>query len=111
MKNVTTITLQFKFTHAKGESVIGCVRSLIDKLCDYDGNNEIEVVTNDDTGDYTFIEHAGKYTGQFTFKDIDTFVKKYAKYGSGAIAAMLRDYGDFVKCESTTEEVKDEGEA
>lgn len=110
MKQVTTITLQFKLTHKDGESIIGCVRSLINKLRDYDADGEVEVITNDDTGDYTFIKHDGKYSHQFTFKDIDTFVKKYAKLGGGTIAAVLRDYGDFVDCESTTEEVKDDGE-
>lgn len=107
MKKVTTITLQFKLTHKEGESVIGCVRSLINKLHAYDSAGAVEVVTNDDTGDYTFIKHKDEYSHQFTFKDIDTFVKKYSKHGGGAIAAMLRDYGDFVECESTTEEVKD----
>ena len=110
MKNVTAITLQFKLTHGDGKSVIGCVRSLINKLSEYDGDGEVEVVTNDDTGDYTFIKHNGKYSHQFTFKDIDTFVKKYAKLGGGTIAAVLRDYGNFVDCESTTEEVEEEKE-
>lgn len=108
MKQVTTITIQFKLTHKDGESTIGCVRSLINKLREYDDCGENEVITNDDTGDYTFINHDGKYSHQFTFKDVDTFVKKYAKLGGGTIASVLRDYGNFVDCESTTEEVKDE---
>jgi len=52
----------------------------------------------------------GEYSHQFTFKDIDTFVKKYAKLDGVTIAAVLSDYGNFVDCESTTEEVKDESE-
>jgi hypothetical protein len=109
MKQVTTFTLHFKFTHG-GESTISCVRSLVNMLRTYNDAGEVEIVTNDDTGDYTFIKHDGKYSHQFTFKDIDTFVKKYAKHDGGTIAAVLRDYGNFVDCESTTEEVKDESE-
>jgi hypothetical protein len=107
MKQVTTITLQFKLTHGH-DSTIGCIRSLINKLREYNTDGEVEVVTNDDTGDYTFIVHDGKYSYQFTFKDIDTFVKKYAKHDGGTIASVLSEYGKFVDCESTTEEVKDE---
>lgn len=108
MKKVTTITLQFKLTHREGDSDIGNIRRLINNLREYNEDGEVEVVTNDDTGDYTFINHNGKYSYQFTFKDIDTFVKKYAKGNGGTVAAVLRDYGYFVDCESTTEEVKDE---
>lgn len=110
MRNVTTITLQFKLTHGTDENVIGCVRSLINKLRDYNGNGEVEVVTNYGTGDYTFIEHYGKFSHQFKFKTIDEFVLKYARLGASELASVLIDYGQFVDCESNTEEVKDEGE-
>ena len=110
MKQVTAITIQFELTHRDGESTIGCIRSLINKLREYNDDGEVEVVTNDDTGDYTFIKHDGKCSHQFTFKSIDTFVMKYAMHDGGTIAAVLRDYGNFVGCESTTEEVNDESE-
>ena len=109
MKQETVITLQFKLTHTD-ESTIDCVRSLISKLREYNGNGEIEVVTDDDTGDYTFIKHEGKYSRQFKFSDIDTFVRKYAKTGACEVASVLSDYGRFVDCESTTEEVEEEKE-
>jgi hypothetical protein len=32
---------------------------------------------------------------------------KYAKFGAGEIAAVLRDYGTIVECDSKTEEVED----
>lgn len=110
MKKVSTITIAFKLTHGHDDSDIGNIRSLINKLREYDGDGEVEVVTNDDTADYTFIKHNGKYSHQFKFNSIDTFVKKYAKLGGGTIAAVLRDYGNFVDCESTTEEVEEEKE-
>lgn len=110
MRNVTTITLQFKLTHGTDENAIGCVRNLINKLRDYNSDGEVEVVTNDDTCDYTFIQHDGKYSHQFTFKSIDAFVRKYARLGASELASVLSDYGKFVDCESKTEEVKDEGE-
>lgn len=108
MKQVTKITLTFELTHQTGDSTIGCIRSLICKLREYNSNGEIEVVTNDDTGDYTFIEHDGKYSHQFKFSDIDTFVRKYAKTGAGEMASVLSDYGSYVDCDSKTEEVVDE---
>lgn len=104
MKQETVITLQFKLTHTD-ESTICCVRSLINKLREYNDSGEIEVVTDDDTGDYTFIKHDGKYSHQFTFSDIDTFVRKYAKTGACEVASVLSGYGRFVDCESTTEKV------
>ena len=110
MKQVTTITLQFKFQQPTAESTIGCVRCLINKLREYDDNDEVEVVTNDDTGDYTFIKHDGKYSYQFTFSDIDTFVNKYVKFGACDIASVCRDYASIIDCESTTEKVEEEKE-
>lgn len=107
MKQETVITLQFKLTHTD-ESTIGCVRSLISKLREHNDAGQVEVVTDDDTGDYTFIKHDGKYSHQFKFSDIDTFVRKYAKIGSYEVASVLNDYGRFVDCDSKTEEVVDE---
>lgn len=106
MKQVTAITLTFKFTHNSGDTSIESVRKLIDKLRDYNNTGEVELITNHDTDDYTFTEHDGKYSWQFGFKSIDDFVEKYAKFGAGEIAAVLRDYGTFVECNSKTEEVE-----
>lgn len=108
MKQVTTITLTFELTHKKGEEGIVAIRSLINKLCEYDDDGQIEVITDNDTGDYTFVRHNEKYSHQFGFGDIDTFVKKYAKTGgSCGIATIIRDYGKFISCESKTKEVED----
>ena len=108
MKQVTTITLTFKLPHKSGDTSIQNVRNLINKLRDYDCDGEVEVITNDDTDDFTFVKHDGKYSHQFGFKTVDTFVKKYAKSGAGEIAAVLRDFGTFVECDSKTEEVEDD---
>lgn len=108
MKQVTKITLTFELTHQTGDSTIGCIRSLISKLREHNDAGEVEVVTDDDTGDYTFIKHDGKYSHQFKFSDIDTFVRKYAKIGSYEVASVLNDYSRFVDCDSKTEEVVDE---
>lgn len=108
MKQVTTITFTFKLPHKSGDTSIQNVRNLINKLRDYDCDGEVEVITNDDTNDFTFVKHDGKYSHQFGFNTVDTFVKKYAKDGAGEIAAVLRDYGTFVECESKTEEVEDD---
>lgn len=105
MKKVTTITLTFKLHHKEDCTDIEAVRSLIDKLRDYNDDGEVEVITNDDTNDYTFVKHDGKYSRQFGFNTVDAFVRKYAKFGGGEITAMLRDYGNFVECDSKTEEV------
>lgn len=107
MKQVTTITLTFKLPHKSGETSIQNVRNLINKLRDYDCDGEVEVITNDDTNDFTFVKHDGRYSRQFGFNSVDAFVRKYAKFGSGEIASVLKDYGTFVECDSKTEEVED----
>jgi hypothetical protein len=107
MKQVTTITLTFKLTHPFGQTSIENVRDLINKLRDYNNDHEVEVITNDDTNDCTFVKHNGKYSRQFGFNSVDAFVRKYAKFGAGELTAVLRDYGDFVECDSKTEEVED----
>lgn len=109
MKQVTTITLTFKLKHKESTTnAIQNVRNLISKLQENSDDGEVEVISNDDTNDYTFIKHDGKYSRQFGFNSVDTFVRKYAKFGSGEIAAVLRDYGTFVECDSKTEEVEDD---
>jgi hypothetical protein len=108
MKQVTTITLTFKLPHKEGETnSVQNVRNLINKFRDYNDDGEVEVITNDDTNDFTFVKHDGKYSRQFGFNSVDAFVRKYAKFGAGEIAAVLRDYGDFVECDSKTEDVED----
>lgn len=111
MKQVTTITLTFKLQHKEGETnSIQNVRNLISKLREYDDDGEVEVITNDDTNDCIFVKHDGKHSRQFAFNSVDAFVRKYAKFGAGAIATVLRDYGTFVECDSKTEEVEDDDE-
>lgn len=110
MKQVTTITLTFKLTHSIGQTSIQNVRNLICKLREYNCEGQVEVITNDDTNDYTFVKHAEKYSRQFGFNSVDDFVRKYAKFGAGEIAAVLRDYGDFVECDSKTEEVEEDAD-
>lgn len=110
MKQVTTITLTFKLEHKSGDTSIQNVRNLINKLRDYNNEGEVEVITNDDTNDFIFVNHNGKYSRQFGFNSVDAFVRKYAKFGAGEIAAVLRYYGAFVECDSKTEEVEEDGE-
>lgn len=107
MKQVTTVTLTFKLPHKSGETGITSIRSLIDKLRQYDDDGEIELVTDEDTDAFTFMRHNGKFSHQFGFNDMDTFVRKYSKTGSHEITSVVRDYGQFVSCESKTEEVED----
>lgn len=112
MKKVTTITLTFKLQHDKNSTDIDAVRILINKLREYNNDDEVgvEVITNDDTNDYIFVEHNEKYSRQFAFNNVDAFVRKYARFGAGEIAAVLRHYGNFVECDSKTEEVEDDDE-
>lgn len=115
MKQVTTITLTFKLTHSKlthntDQTSIQNVRNLICKLREYNGDGDVEVISNDDTNDYIFVKHDGGYSRQFAFNSVDAFVRKYARFGAGEIAAVLRDYGNFVECDSKTEEVEDDDE-
>ena len=110
MKQVTTITLTFKLTHNTDQTSIQNVRNLISKLREYNDDGEVEVITNDDTNDCIFVKHDGKYSRQFGFDSVDAFVRKYAKFGAGEIAAVLRDYGTFVECDSKTEEVEENTE-
>lgn len=108
MKQVTTITLTFKLEHKSGEmNSIQNVRNLISKLREHNDEGEVEVIANDDTNDCIFVKHDGKYSRQFGFNSVDTFVRKYAKFGAGDIATVVRDYGIFVECDSKTEEVED----
>ena len=110
MKQVTTITLTFELPHDDGNTTIENVRSLLDKLREHNCGADIELITNDGTDDYTFVNHDGKYSRQFGFNSVDAFVKKYAKFGAGEISAVLRDYGTFVECDSKTEEVQDDNQ-
>lgn len=110
MKKVTKITLTFKLQHNEDCTDIEAVRSLINKLREYNDEGEVEVITNDDTNDCIFVKHDGKYSRQFGFNSVDAFVRKYAKFGAGEIAAVLRDYGTFVECDSKTEDVRENTE-
>lgn len=110
MKKVTTITLTFKLQHNENSTDIDAVRILINKLRDYNNDGEVEVITNDDTNDFIFVKHDEKYSRRFGFNSVDAFVRKYARFGAGEIAAVLRDYGNFVECDSKTEEVEDDDE-
>lgn len=108
MKQVTTITLTFTLTHKSAVNHIEAIRNLVTMLHEYDDDGgNVELVTDEDTDNYTFVRHNGKYSRQFGFKDMDTFLNKYAQTGSYEIASAVRDHGKFVSCESKTEEVED----